>query len=90
MDVCVSGNIFASHLNIKTLFLITNLCQATAIVYKWEVRFNQETQGFQLVSYTNDYCVCYTKYISLLSIAFIHTAVWYGEITVNAETIQGM
>jgi len=33
--------------------------------------------------------VCSTKCISYLSIAFIHTAVWYGKIIEDAETTQG-
>lgn len=72
----------------KTFFLNTSPCQATAIGYIWEVRFKQETQGFQLGSCMNDCCVCWTKCISHLSIAFIHTSVWYGKITQDPETTQ--
>jgi len=73
----------------KTIFLSTNPCQATVIGYIWEVRFNQEAQGFQLGSCMNDCFVCWTKCICHLSIAFIHTAVWYGKITQDAHTTQG-
>ena len=71
----------------KTLFLSTNPCQATANGYIWQVRFNQETQSFQLESCMNDCFVCWTKCV-YLSIAFIRTAVWYRKITEDAATTQ--
>ena len=72
-----------------TLFLSSNPCQAAAIGYIWRARFNQDPQGFQLVKLYEWLLCVLNKCISLLSIAVIHTANWYGKITEDAETTQG-